>query len=144
MLTVVVVVILGLAASHALPTRNYLLADNNTRLEPCTASQVPRAWRSSRQPAAALGFQLPGTEAMQLHIFKHQHPADCSKAKFLVYQPPLTLGLGATIDHIADALGWALSEDRVLILDYPSPWTKCVYVEVPCTSTTLSHLCNAM
>ena len=63
---------------------------------------------------------------MQPLIYAHQHPADCSTAKFLVYQHPWHSGLGAFVDMLADALAWAMAEDRVLLIDYPTSWTKYV------------------
>jgi hypothetical protein len=106
--------------------RHYLLANASVQLEPCSAARAPRAWLASR-PAAHGSLQLPGTAAVQASIYAHQHPADCSTARFLVYQHPGHLGLGALLDYLADALAWAWAEERVLLLDYPSHWTRCVH-----------------
>lgn len=105
--------------------RHYLLANESLQLEPCSAAQAPRAWLSSR-PTAHGSLQLPGTAVVQALIYAHQHPADCSKARFLVYEHPGHLGLGALLDYLSDALAWAWAEERVLLLDYPSSWTRCV------------------
>lgn len=111
--------------ASALPVwkRHYLLANDPVQLELCSSTQIPRAWRASRS-AAQGSLQLPGTAAVQPLIYAHQNPRDCSKARFLVYQHPGHLGLGALMDYLADALAWAISEDRVLLLDYPSSWTR--------------------
>jgi hypothetical protein len=34
--------------------------------------------------------------------------------------------MGAFVDMLADALAWAMAEDRVLLIDYPTSWTKYV------------------
>ena len=66
--------------------------------------------------------QLHGTAFVQHDIWQHQHPPNCSEAKFLVFQT--RLGIGAYIDQIGGALGLALNLDRVLILDFQETWTK--------------------
>lgn len=125
--------------------RHYLLANDSVQLEPCSAARAPRAWLASRPTAhgslqlpgasggpgasttqgSGPGAQLPGTAVVQALIYAHQHPADCSKARFLVYQHPGHLGLGALLDYLSDALAWAWAEERVLLIDYPSSWTRC-------------------
>lgn len=106
--------------------RHYLLANDavtGSELEPCSMSSLPRAW-GAQSPAAQGSKQLPGTAAMQALIYAHQHPSDCSKVRFLVYEHPWHSGLGAAVDMIADALAWAMAEDRVLLIDYPTAWTR--------------------
>lgn len=119
-------------AQQQLPTwrTHYLLANASVQLEPCSANQLPRAWLPSRVERQGTA-QLPGTAEMQRIIYDHQHPSDCSNVTFLVFRHPTHLGLGAMVDYLADALGFAMAEGRVLLLDYQSPWTRwCTHVLV--------------
>jgi hypothetical protein len=51
---------------------------------------------------------------VQRKIWEHQHPADCSKAKFLLYIPNNPTGISSVIHHMSTALQAALDSGRVL------------------------------
>jgi hypothetical protein len=124
-LLVVLILFTSCKAQQQHPTwsTHYLLANTSVSLQPCSAQQLPRAWVASNTQRQGR-MQLPGTAELQQIIYNHQHPSDCSNAKFLVYKHPGHLGLGAMVDYLADAMAWALAEARVLLLDYQSPWTR--------------------
>eukprot|EP00756_Hemistasia_phaeocysticola_P053853 Hpha_TRINITY_DN29800_c0_g1::TRINITY_DN29800_c0_g1_i1::g.2875::m.2875/K00717/FUT8; glycoprotein 6-alpha-L-fucosyltransferase len=63
----------------------------------------------------------PRTAAMQRRLWKHQHPADCSKARFLVWRM-WNAGLGADLHTYAQALSFAIKSGRVLLLDTEATW----------------------
>lgn len=70
----------------------------------------PRRGRAS-EPADV----LYGTAYAQRAIWEHQHPADCSSAKFLaMYHWPI--GMGALLHFLGRALGLAMHVGRVLVL----------------------------
>jgi hypothetical protein len=50
---------------------------------------------------------------VQRMIWEHQHPADCSKAKFLLYLANPPTGIGSVIHHMSTALQAALDSGRV-------------------------------
>eukprot|EP01063_Lacrimia_lanifica_P017553 TRINITY_DN2460_c0_g2_i1.p1 TRINITY_DN2460_c0_g2~~TRINITY_DN2460_c0_g2_i1.p1 ORF type:complete len:554 (+),score=143.54 TRINITY_DN2460_c0_g2_i1:88-1749(+) len=76
------------------------------------------AWRSRMSGA---GASLPLTEEVQQKIWRHQHPQDCQKARYLVWRL-WNQGMGADLHKMADALHVAMQTDRVLILDAAFTW----------------------
>lgn len=68
-------------------------------------------------------YPLNETAAIADMIYAHQHPSDCSRAKFLVIEREWHSGLGSTIHIKAYSLLVALMSGRVLIDDDNINWT---------------------
>lgn len=64
------------------------------------------------------GYMLPHSARVQQLIWQHQHPADCSKAKFLLYRNPRlgegSHGVGSLLHLQTTMLLLALNSGRVL------------------------------
>lgn len=100
----------------------HFIQAQNSSSEKCSHSvQLPGAWKGGYQ---SLGTQLPFTSQVQALVWKHQHPPDCEASAFLVYSAGSGLGIGAKLDFLAAALGRALDQGRVLILDYGDEWVQ--------------------
>ena len=101
---------------------HHFIQTQNSSYENCSHSvQLPRAWKGKHH---SLGTQLPFTSQVQSLLWKHQHPSDCEASAFLVYSAGSGLGIGAKLDFLAAALGRALDQGRVLILDYGDEWVE--------------------
>ena len=116
-------VVLYLSAGNpALATETHFVQAQNSSSEKCSHSvNLHGAWIGGRQ---SLGTQLPFTSQVQALLWKHQHPPDCDASAFLVYSAGSGLGIGAKLDFLAAALGRALDQGRVLILDYGDDWVE--------------------
>ena len=109
-------------ASNMLP---HFVQVQNTSAELCShSSQLPKAWKGKDYGE---GTQLPFTSQVQAILWKHQHPSDCGASAFLVYSAGSGLGIGAKLDFLAAALGRALDQGRVLLLDYGDEWVEGTY-----------------
>lgn len=117
----------------AAQARGHYLLKEGVPLEPCAlADAIPAAWYGtpphssgdSRGGGSDRGYQLPGTAAVQMAIWRHQHPANCSAARLLVYRPEEIQGLGALVDFLSAYLAAALETGRVLLADLGGPWTR--------------------
>ena len=64
---------------------------------------------------------LPQTKEAQRRVFLHQHPQNCKNSSFLVWKMWNT-GLGADLHTLAQALGFAISSNRVLLVDDSALW----------------------
>ena len=125
----------------------YLKKAGQARLLPCLPEGTQHAagadaglWRDrvdsavaewpEEKPVAAIAaesggggrsYRLPATESAQDRIFRHQHPASCKDARFLVWKMWNT-GLGADLHTLGQALGYAMAANRVLLLDTRETW----------------------
>ncbi|BDA47771.1 hypothetical protein COCOBI_11-0280 [Coccomyxa sp. Obi] len=79
----------------------------------------PGAWvsRTGSGHSSGLGSHLYGTAKVQRFIWAHQHPSDCSTAKFLLYTP-IASGIGSIFHQMGQALALAIEMDRVLVIAY--------------------------
>lgn len=113
----------------------HIIYDGNKdgRLDECPAdsSTWPEgSWLSSPassdsrteglNPVTALaGFMLPHSAEAQELVWQHQHPKDCSTAKFLLYHNPAlgegSHGVGSVLHLETAILGIAMSAGRVLV-----------------------------
>lgn len=62
----------------------------------------PGAWVSrsgGKHGASSFGSHLYGTAKAQRFIWAHQHPRNCTAAKFLLY-PPIPSGIGSILHHM--------------------------------------------
>eukprot|EP01065_Artemidia_motanka_P052519 TRINITY_DN9508_c0_g1_i2.p1 TRINITY_DN9508_c0_g1~~TRINITY_DN9508_c0_g1_i2.p1 ORF type:complete len:483 (+),score=162.92 TRINITY_DN9508_c0_g1_i2:276-1724(+) len=72
--------------------------------------------------ADALGRgSWPQTAETQRLLWRHQHPTDCRKARFLVWRL-WNAGLGADLHTYAQALMFAVKTGRVLVVDTEAVW----------------------
>ena len=112
-----------LASNSAMAAEpHHFIQARNSSSEKCSHSvQLPGAWKGKHQ---RLGTQLPFTSRVQALLWKHQHPPDCEASAFLVYSAGSGLGIGAKLDFLAAALGRALDQRRVLIIDYGDEWVE--------------------
>lgn len=79
--------------------------------DPCPTEWIEGTWSNPQNQGK---WTLPLTAAAQREIYQHQHPADCSKAKYLVYSVPSN-GVGAVVHVLGVALLWALDTGRIFI-----------------------------
>ena len=86
------------------------LDDNSSSWE----SRTPEHLRNSRH-------QLPLTKEVQEAIWKWQHPQSCKASRFLVWRL-WNAGLGADLHTLAQALSFAMSTNRILIIDTSAVW----------------------
>eukprot|EP01064_Diplonema_japonicum_P012334 TRINITY_DN19819_c0_g1_i1.p1 TRINITY_DN19819_c0_g1~~TRINITY_DN19819_c0_g1_i1.p1 ORF type:complete len:492 (+),score=83.55 TRINITY_DN19819_c0_g1_i1:37-1476(+) len=86
------------------------------------AVDYPSAWKSRvRNPNSEK--LLPLTEEVQQAIYAHQHPKDCraNSTRFVVWRLWNT-GLGADLHTLAQAIGYAMATERVLLIDTSETW----------------------
>eukprot|EP01060_Flectonema_neradi_P011376 TRINITY_DN1845_c2_g2_i1.p1 TRINITY_DN1845_c2_g2~~TRINITY_DN1845_c2_g2_i1.p1 ORF type:complete len:503 (+),score=74.39 TRINITY_DN1845_c2_g2_i1:110-1618(+) len=86
------------------------------------SSDTSKLWES-RTPEHLKGeeHQLPLTESVQKAIWEWQHPSNCKTSRFLVWRL-WNAGLGADLHTLAQALSFAMSKDRVLVIDTSAVW----------------------
>ncbi|BDA43791.1 hypothetical protein COCOBI_04-8080 [Coccomyxa sp. Obi] len=81
----------------------------------------PGAWVSrtggGHGQASGFGSHLYGTAKVQRFIWAHQHPSDCSTAKYLLYTP-IASGIGSILHQMGQALALAIEMQRVLVIAY--------------------------
>ncbi|GLI60264.1 hypothetical protein VaNZ11_002354 [Volvox africanus] len=79
--------------------------------DPCPKQFIEGTWTSQRSMGNAT---LPFTLEAQREIYENQHPPDCSKAKYLIYQVGSN-GIGAVFHVTGVALHLALNLGRVFV-----------------------------
>lgn len=114
----------------------------------CSPEAFPQGtWVGSnpRKHSFATGSALYGTAKVQRFIWAHQHPADCSAARYLVYHPKRS-GIGSVLHHMGQVGSVNLS-DRQLHLHWLTNTTRnlgdaCAprgtdLTQDPCTSISI-------
>uniref|UniRef100_A0A383W9G6 Alpha-(1,6)-fucosyltransferase N- and catalytic domain-containing protein n=1 Tax=Tetradesmus obliquus TaxID=3088 RepID=A0A383W9G6_TETOB len=86
---------------------------SSTVTDPCPQQLVQGSWMNAAKENG-VGGVLPYTAQAQQAIWQHQHPQDCSKAKFLVLSDPPG-GIGSVFHSFTVALGAALETGRILV-----------------------------
>ena len=82
----------------------------------CTADDFDGSYWTDTHASDGEGTQLLGTAFAQRVIHRHQHPASCAGAHFLLYRP-CHLGIGANIHVMGQVLSLAMRMGRVLVLE---------------------------
>lgn len=122
------------AQQQALPLppewrRHHIFNGSDGELDPCPGDDEwpPGLWMrpvslnasvpggpAGANPPASDGRVLPLTLQAQWAIYKHQHPADCKSAKYLVYEA-VQSGIGSVLHVETLALRAALDSGRILV-----------------------------
>jgi Alpha-(1,6)-fucosyltransferase N- and catalytic domains len=68
-------------------------------------------------------YNLNDTKTIAQRIYAHQHPRDCSKARFLIIEREWHAGFGSTVHIKAYSLLIALMSNRILIDSPDIQWT---------------------
>ncbi|CCG85114.1 protein of unknown function [Taphrina deformans PYCC 5710] len=64
---------------------------------------------------------FPMTKFAQKAIYEHQHPASCEGKSFVRIPIRISNGIGAAAHYAGEALGYALWDDRIAVLDLANP-----------------------